>query len=204
MKALTTLTRWDRSDYLLTRAALVLVAVAVPVLSVGRLAWDWARGEAYAATVRLDTDAPLPAALLAPRRGADLDWDGTVAVHLADPATSVRVTSMLAAVALSALVVIAVVVALRALGAAQSGRPFQARVQRGLRILALLALVGAIVLPTLGGMADAEVIRAATTEQVSPSMSISFVWIAVALLLMLLAEVFRQGEAMADDVDGLV
>ena len=204
MGTLTTLTRWTRSDYVISRVVLIAIAIAVPVASVGVVLWDWARGNPMTAPVRVDDTAPLPESLLTARSGARLEWDGTALAHLADPGTGVRVSALLAALVVAAVAVLSCLVLLRLLRQAQAGEPFGPGVQRGLRMLALLMLAAGLLWPTLSAFAAAEVIRAATDASVSPSLEINFIWVGVALLLLFLAEVFRIGARMADDVEGLV
>lgn len=198
------LTAWNRHDYAITRVVLTLAVVALPLFGIGLPVLDWVRGEPYTQEVTVETDAALPAQLAEPRPGAQLDWNGGAVVTLDEPPTSVRVTSLLAASVLIAVVVACLLILLSLVRAAQGGRPFTPRAVRGLWAMGALVLGASVVVPILTGLTQTEVMRAASGTHLGLGAQFSFLWPGVALLLWLLAEVFRMGERLSDDVDGLV
>ncbi len=196
---------WDRSDYVFTRGATIATAAIVCVVSVGLPLWDWLRGNPLVGVVDTGSvDTPLPESLAAAEPGATLTWDGVVQLQIADPSAGLRLAALLPSLLVAALAVAIAVTLHRLIGAAEAGRPFAPATTRSLRTVGWLIFAGALLLPMIGGFADSLLILDAIDEQVSASYSLSLGWVALGLLVLLLAEIFRIGSRLADDVDGLV
>ena len=201
---LRTLLRVDRSDYLFTRALIALTGVVAPVLILCLRGWDWVAGNPISLETRFEhSDALGPALPSAP--GTTLTPAGLVRVEIADPSTQLRLLGLLTALAVAALLVAGAVMLLRVVQAAQTGRPFVLDSVRCLHGLAGLGFLATFVLPPLQGAYEGAVLNAATDSgEVAVSYVMSAFPLVFALAMLLLAEVFRGGLRMADDVEGLV
>jgi hypothetical protein len=130
-----------------------------------------------------------------------------VLVVIADPSVSQRVLIGVP----SALVAVAVLVVVRLLlglsGGLRGGEPFTAANVRRLRGIAVVVGAGAIVVSLAEAVCDfvlvADGALGAGARQVF-EMSLPLALLAVALVIAAIAEAFRVGVRLRDDVDGLV
>lgn len=200
---------WDRTDYLFLQAAIVFAALIVTAVSVALPLWDWARGNPLFGFIETPAvDRQLPASLAAAEPGASLTWDGVIQVEVADPSAGLRLVNLIPGLLLSVAVIVVAAILYRLVVAAKAGRPFVPAAVRDLRIVAVVIFAASVLIPVAGAYAGSLLHTAAVANDVVFSVSASFglnlAWIGLAMLVFVLAEVFRIGQRLADDVEGLV
>lgn len=200
---------WDRTDYLFLQAAIVASALLVTAVSVALPLWDWARGNPVFGFIETPAiDHRLPASLAAAQPGASLTWDGVIQAEVADPSAGLRLVNLIPGLLLSVAVIVIATILYRLVVAAKAGRPFVPAAVRDLRIVAAVIFAASVLIPVAGAYAGSRLHAAAVADDVLFSVSASFglnlAWIGLAMLVFVLAEVFRIGQRLADDVDGLV
>ncbi len=192
-----------RSDYLGTQVLLLLCALGYPVVTLGPWLLAWAGGR------------PLAVRGLAPGGAGPVVGDPSGAVvdrcthavvrTIAHPSVDQWLVALLPAVLTSVLLVAGVVVVRRLVLTTQHGEPFDRRAVRWLRVLGLLVLGFALV----SAFGDAVTMLAVLGAADPPSIAFEVDTAAllpflVGLLVLVLAEGFRVGLALRDDVEGLV
>lgn len=196
-------TSFSRGDYLATKVLLVVAAVLVSAVSLlpGLLAW--VRGRPLQVTGQDPTGAPPPEVPGAPgvvgRRTGEVVWS------VLDPSAAQRLVALVPAVLTALVVVGAAVVLWRLVVTTQQGRPFDRRAVRRLRVLGVLVLVYAVV----ATFADPFVLLAVLWSVQAPLVAFTLdlsglLPLVLALVLLVLAESFRVGLRLRDDVEGLV
>ncbi|MDT0328760.1 DUF2975 domain-containing protein [Nocardiopsis lambiniae] len=210
--------RWSRGDAVITRFVLVIGLVFAGLTTLYALLWITpllpAEGGApfNAITVAIPDGVPATAP---PVGTADADHTveaaGTMTLVFHDPTTVQRFLLVLP----SLLVMIATLVVMAGLSgivrSLDAGDPFVRANVRRLRIIAFTVLLGAILVPVVE-MFRNDVLTAAALGSGPLEVSvvligeggIRFTFVFVGLLLAGLAEVFRRGTLMRDDVQGLV
>lgn len=200
----------ERLDHVLLRGALFLGAVggafgtvSIPILAAraDRLFWDGSMG--YATQFPEDGD-------IRPESGASFTWDGQLLVTLDDPSTRLKLFSALpdVLVALSTGLVCALLLLI--LMDTHLGRPFLSQNVLRLRAVAAVIFAAAVLVPLAHAWANREVMTAAVAADPDFSGLFTYdsgttlVWSFVALLVLAVAEAFRIGSQLADDVEGLV
>ncbi len=194
----------DRIDHLITRGLLLVVAVAAPVLLVGLPLVDWVRGEPLATSGDTGSHGDL-GALVHEASGAQLTWAGEADVSIADAAPTLWLTVLVPA-SLLAVATASVALLLRhVVGQIETGRPFTASSLRALRAAGVVVVAASVTVPLVSGWATARVMDRALTGATS-GMSFTFqpLWLLAGVLVVVLAEAFRTGIRLTDDVDGLV
>ena len=194
--------RFDRSDFVLTKGLLVLLALGLPALTVGGPLVAWWRGRPL--TWELDgLSATLVPPDLRPSSGVRLSGTGTVGVSIPSAATSTWLASLLPGLALSATGLVIAWQLLRVVRRIEQRRAFVASTASAFRVIALALFLGSLVLAVAQGVADAQISQRAlsmgdfeVTVPLLPSVG--------ALLVLALAEAFGQGARLQDDVEGLV
>lgn len=203
-----TLLTWTRADYGVLQGVIIVFVAATALVTLGLPLWDWATGGPVQGVIDTgiqDARRPIPEAWAAPAPGATLTWDGSIQVELASPSVGDRLLLLIPGLLLVVIVVVVAILLLRLLAATRAGRPFTSATVRDLWILALVVLVGSVLVPAVGGLVNAEVFLDGIVTQVPFLLFVmNPAWLILALLLGLLAEIFRIGGRLADDVDGLV
>ena len=188
--------RWTRVDQVLLEGLLYAVP-ALGVLAVGARLLHAARGD------EIQVTGPLPGALVNPAAGVLGPLSGTVVVR--EPGASDYGWDLLP---LLLAVVVATVAAFLLLGIARglrAGDPFTTANARRLTCLAVLVMVGGFFLQTMHDISREALLAAALPGQERPWVAeLSFWHIPVGVLVFFLAEVFRRGARLREDVEGLV
>lgn len=198
----------------LLAAAMVVVAVSlvmVPLLGPGGLGVG--RGPVFGRvlTVPAQLSAPVPGlpgldgGTFAAGEAVELGGPTVVTASVFSPSPSQRLGLVGGRVVagLTALAVLALL--LRITRSLRRGEVFAARNARRLSGIAVLVGVGATAAQLLTAFGTVRVLDAATVRgSVTPTFEISFLPLVAALGIGVLAEVFRQGAALREDVEGLV
>lgn len=191
---------FDRADRWSLAVVLGLVSIVAAVTTVvGPLA-GWAKGEALRVPFFSEVDVP---ALSGTGLGHGL---GEYDLIIPDPTTAQRLLDLVPGLAWLALVVAACWLVLRVMGDVGRADPFQLRNVRRLRQLAALLAIGWPVL----WIAQATIAFAILTDldlgDVGPRAMVTFplLPVLVGLVVALLAEAFKAGIRLREDVDGLV
>lgn len=197
---------FGRTDYAATRLMLGIAVALPPAVTIGLPLLGWAKGEPLGWSGQVGHEQDLPASLAAAGPGAELTWDGTANLTLAEPDAVDRLVALLPGAAGSLLVAAGALLLLGFVRRVQDGAPFAPGSVRVLRTLAGLVVAGAILVPLLDMVADNRLVGAALTEGAEPPVSATFGfgWFLLAVLLLVLAEAFDRGVRLADDVEGLV
>lgn len=200
--------RFDRWDFLATKALLLVLAVGICLAAVVVPLLAWVRGRALTWTGNTGVSPVVRDDTLTPAPGARMVWTGDASVTLADPATHVWLASLAPGVVLALVAVSVAALLLGLVRRIERGEAFVAASARALRLVALTLLTGVIALVPIGGLADNVVMNAARTVNGPTTFTLAtagqLVTMAVALLLAALAEAFSHGERLQHDVDGLV
>lgn len=198
------LARWDRSDFLITRAVLLLVGVGALVGAVGGPLLSWATGSQLQAQVATAHSDPLPHSLATAKTGAGLRWDGVLDLRIDDPSLGLRLSTALPGVLLAVIVATCAWILFRWVGSVGEGRPFAPAGVRSLRLIGWLIALGAVVIPMVELFTNSALVMAATTLKVAPSATFEFGWFLVAALVLVVAESLQVGVRLSEDVEGLV
>lgn len=195
--------RWltfDRSD----RIGLVIMLWLVAVAAVGTLVVAplvaWVRG------------ATLPVPLLSEIVVPELDSAGLghslagYDVLLENPSVGQRLLVLVPGLALAAVVVACVVLCLRVVRAIGSGDPFATGQVGRLRAIAALLAFGVPVIELGRAALSGLVLSPVDLGGLDPVIELTIPWlpIVVGLCVALVAEAFRAGAALREDVEGLV
>lgn len=210
--------RWSRADNLVVQAVLVLALGITLFTIVFCLVWitpllpAGGSGDMNTITVWPPEDAPAavpPAVPAGPEYGIEGARDMTVIFH--DPTTAQRFLLVLPALLGQAAAVVVMVNLLRIVRSLDAGDPFTPANVLRLRVIALTVLAGTLLVPSADRIAEGFLrSQALGTDHWEISYvligegGISFTLVFVALLLLGLAEVFRRGAQMRNDVRGLV
>ena len=195
----------DRWDYGAARVLLGAAFLTVPALALGLPLAEWASGSELTWTTLVDAGAPVTEPDV--RAGVEAVWDGSTAVTVAEPSTSLRLATLAPGLVVAVATALALGPLLRLVGSVQRGDSFSARAVTLLRVVAMTLLLAPWLYQVAHGIADAVVRDRAfgTGDSLSiavdgTSLLISVMGMAVAVV----AEAFRQGTRLRDDVDGLV
>lgn len=194
---------FDESDFQWSYLALGLASLASVLFAVALPAVAWLRGEPLVARVLSPADADVA---VSAADGASVTTD-TLTVHLADAPAG----AWLATIGLGALFTAVVWVVLyqlwRLLRAVADGSPFtQANVVR-LRVMAWALMLTPVVALVLTAFYHSYLLSLALGEGSAWVLRVpnsTYVIVGFGILLALIAEVFRRGVQLEDDVEGLV
>lgn len=201
----------DRSDQVITRGLLTVVAIAAPVVLLALPVIDRLRGAplgwsgALADPTRVEA-LGADADPLRPAAGARLSWDGAASVTLADASLGLWLATLVP-LALVATVIAVVAWSLRGLVAdIGAGRPFAPANAVRLRVVALTILAGVVAVPLSEGLVGRAVARAALVDDpaIGWRFDLPLTWLLVGVVVLFVAEAFRVGTALSADVEGLV
>ncbi len=190
---------FDAGDRLALQALLLLTMLWAAGYWIAQPIWDWAR------------DNPLQVPYSGPVDLPQLDGTGLTAtdaefvILLPDPTVSQRLLSMLPGL-LAAAVVLAVAWLLRrVLADVASGEPFRRANVRRLRIISLTIMVGWSLAGLAAAMVMIPILEAADMGELplGATWVLPVVPIGIGMVLALMAEAFKVGAGLRDDVDGL-
>jgi hypothetical protein len=195
----------DRSDYVLTKLVLLAAPVVYALGSLLPHLLDWVHGSplTWASTVAMEDTGAAPIAGL---RGATAQLDGSVVWSVPDPSGLQRLLAMVPGLEVTVLVVLGAVCLWRLLTRIRGGDPFGRGALTSVRALAVLVLAYGVLVKTTRVLLDF-LITAPVKAEPSAYFRVEagdFVAVVLGLLLLALAECFRQGARLRDDVEGLV
>lgn len=189
---------FDRYDRWGLAALLGLVAVGAVATTVVRPLVGWAQeGDV---SVPLISDIEVPALDGTGLRHGPGDYD----VIIQDPTVGQRVLDLLPGLGWLVLVVVGCWIVLKVMGDIGRGDPFQPRNVRRMRALAVLLVIGWPVLAALQAMASFAITTDLGLGDLGQTFTFPFLPMLVGLVVALLAEAFKAGSRLRDDVDGLV
>ncbi len=209
MSASTTPKFWTwkmgRADYVSTKAVLLLAPVIFVAAGLLPALLDWVRGAPLTWASVVGEDA-VPTASVQGLRGATARFDGSVTWTIPDPSTLQRVLALLPGLEIAFLVGAGSVCLWRLLTRMRSEDPFGGPAVRYVRALAVLVLCYGLLVKETRVFVDFLV-----TAPIKPVPAAyfslqpgGFVPIVLGVLLLALAECFRQGARLQADVEGLV
>jgi len=195
-------TFFSRGDYLATKVLLLLSAAAYVVVALVPGLVGWASGAAL--VVPGATSAPGPV-IDEPTPGVVGRWTDQAEWTVGAPTAGQRLAALLPALVTAVLLVGALVILWRLVSTTQRGVPFDRRSVTQLRVLGVLVLAYGL-LEVFGRPA---VLLAVFWDGLGPSIAYSFDLttafpFVVGFLVLVLAESFRVGLGLRDDVEGLV
>lgn len=210
--------RWSRTDSVIMRIVLVLGLVLVGVTMALSLLWATTNhsvagvGQIDRVTVHQPIDAPETVPSVEPMvDDVTLAAEPTMTLVFEDPDALERLMLVLPTLLVQAAALVVLFLVLRVVRSLGQGDPFVPANVRRLYTIALTTILAAILVPTADAFAglflqhgvvpqDGMVLASFT---LSPR-SAPLVALLAGLLLAALAEVFRRGTRMRDDVEGLV
>jgi hypothetical protein len=194
---------FSRSDYIATKVILgiavagsVLYRLAVPIL-------DSVNNAPLPVTYRTSvtgSGVELPA-------GTTVEGDATMQLLLQDATSGERLTQALPAVLVAGLTIAVAWLLFQLIRSTQAGEPFTRRNVLRINGIALMIGLGGMVVQFAGGVADNAIQtsgRLPRPDTLSLEMTFSPLPLVVMLAIALVAEAFRRGVALREDVEGLV
>lgn len=208
--------RWSRADGVVVQLVLILALAATLLSFVFSLVWitpllpaDGSGPIMNSVTVRLPEGTPTPEAPVppaGPEYGIEASQSMVITFH--DPTTAQRFLLTLPALLAQAAAALVMFNLLRVARSLDVGDPFTPANVLRLRVIALTVLAGTLLVPAAEevgeGLLRAEVLGTDGFEISYVLGGVSFTMVFVSLLLLGLAEVFRRGTRMRDDMRGLV
>lgn len=191
---------FDRTDRVgLTVLLWIVGAVTVLAMTVAPVV-EWLRGDAL--TVPFLTKVSVP----------ELDTVGTaygegeVPLSLADPSVGQRLADLLPGVLVAAVTVASIWLLLRVLRAIGSGDPFGPGQVRRLRVLAGLLILGPAIAWGVGLVAHGILLGGVDLGGLPITVETELPWMPMiaGLVVALVAEAFKVGSGLRDDVEGLI
>ena len=196
---------FDRWDYAATKLLLLVGLLGVPLVVVGLPLAAWAGGDALVWPAVLEEQARVTSPAL--RDGASAAWDGGAEVTLADASGMLWLLTLLPALVVAAAAPLVTGPLLGLVRTIQRGESFSDAAVRRLRVVGLTLLLAPWAHHALTGIANAAVLEEAFGQEFWFSVVIPAGTLAISALGLALgavAEAFRQGARLRDDVEGLV
>lgn len=192
---------FSRADFVVSRVVLVLVGVVVAVGAFGVPLWRALTGQPMSGRASVDeigVALGAAGALVAP---------ALVQVELAAPPVVVRAL-LVAPGVVALLIAISVIVPLwRVITAALAGDPFTLRNVRALQWAGMMVILGGLLYWLVSGVAAGAVTDYLFGDGslfVSEIGGAEFLFLALGVLLALVAAIFERGVKLEDEVEGLV
>jgi hypothetical protein len=146
-----------------------------------------------------------------PQNGASFTWDGDLDVRLDEPDTGLKLLAALpdslAALAIAVVCMLLLLVVLDT----HHGHPFLSHNAQRLRAVAFVIFIAAVLIPLAHAWANQEIMTTAVQPEGREfsglfdfQLGTTVQWSLVGLFVLSIAEVFRIGGRLADDVEGLV
>lgn len=195
------LMRFDSTDFQLTKLVGALSAAAAAIITVIVPIVRWVRGEPLVALVDSSTAIANPAPGVTVTQGPQME------LEFAAPTAMQWLASLIPAAFFVALLAAAVWLLWRLLDDVRAGQPFSLMNVRRLRGIAGVIVFGGFVHFTIEGLAAGYLLRQAGVVDiflVNESTVQDFLVVGLGFLLAALAEAFRRGIELEDDVEGLV
>lgn len=193
---------FDKSDFIASKVALVVGVAAVAIVTVGLTVYDWLAGRAIRVSVPVGEEASV---------GGVKGVVEQMLVELATPTGADRAILLGVGVLLTLLVTGGAALLWGFLSAASKGNMFTADNVARLRGLALLMVTAPIFWITAEGFVNAHFIRRVldqpseeTLWAISGHVGVPVLIMAAGMLLALVAEAFKKGLKLEDDVAGLI
>lgn len=193
--------KFDRLDRVGLRAVLWVVGLLSVVEGVVAPLVNWVTTGPLEGVVQADV------AVRGMVTGASVDNPIAVPVTLADPTAGQRVFTALPGLLTAAAVLLVVWLLDRLLRDLGSGDPFTKRNVRRLNLIALTVGLGSAVVTGANVIADLMLSDSVLTDEVVTrafAVQLPFGFLGVMLVVAAIAEAFRHGVRLRDDVDGLV
>ena len=164
----------------------------------------WRNGDALSWDGETDHSRVAPG--LRTVRGAAAYWEGQVHVEIYHPSAGLRLLSWLPEAIVAVAVIVTGFLLLRLLYETQAGRPFFASSASRLRAISLVVGVAAVAVPISWSVANRAILEAAARGQTGGHVHFAQMatWLVVALVVRVVAEAFRIGTRLQEDVEGLV
>lgn len=196
--------RVGRADFLAARVVTVAVVVLGPVLALwGRLS-DWVEGRPLTWTSWADQGPEYAGAT--PVGGVTVQHSGELVWEQAGAGVGRWLVSLLPDLVTGAVIAVSALLVLRLIRQIESGVPFDTSSVWYVRVLGLMTFCYGIFMPLL-----VLVVGVVLTFGVQDEPAYGFQFdgsdflpIAVGLVLLVVAEVWRRGSQIADDLEGLV
>lgn len=191
---------FDRSDRIGLTILLWLVGALTLVASVGLPILRWIQGEPIS--------LPLSSAVTVP----ELDRTGVLyspadyAVDYSNPGAGARILDLLPGVLLTAVVLACIAIFLRIMRSISSGQPFAAGQVGRWRAIAFLLMIGPAVAFFARMAVDGALASNLDLGGLDPMERMTLPWLpmTIGLVASLIAEAFKVGAKLSDDVDGLI
>lgn len=192
----------SRTDATITRAVLTAVAVIAPVVLVAVPAIDWLRGEPLTWAGSTGEGRTLDGAAA----GASLTWDGQAQATIEDAGTGLWLGALATGLVLAAAVVAVALLLRYVVGQIRAGRPFTEGSLKALRTVGVVIAATSVVQPLVDGFATSAIMARAVAGDDGFEVGFGFspLWLLTGMLVLAVAEAFRSGLRLTQDVEGLV
>lgn len=193
-----------RMDFLTARVVTVAVVVLGPVLALWRRVADWVAGQPLT-WVSWEDRGPAYAGA-DPHDGVTVQHSGELVWEQTGAGVGRWLVSLLPDLVTGAVIAVSALLVLRLIKRIESGEPFDTSSVWYVRILGLLTFCYGLFMPLLV-LTVGVVLTFGVQDPPSYGFQFDgsdFLPIAVGLVLLVVAEVWRRGREIADDVDGLV
>jgi hypothetical protein len=199
----------ERIDRILLRGTLLLIVLAGPASVVLTVVAFFRDRSVHWTTKTGEFGMAVPGYLGDPLPGTAASAQGNLSVSIEKPSAGLwwldALPDLLAAVTMTVVAWIL----LRLVLDTYVGKPFVAKSARGLRTIALVLAVAAFAIPISGAVANTRIMprvfpNADPTFGSSWQVATTVTWLLVAVLVLAIAEAFRIGSRLAEDVEGLV
>jgi hypothetical protein len=191
---------FDRSDYIGAKIILGIVLVGSVVFGLIGPILDAVSKAPLPVTYtsKVTSGIPLP-------RGSTLDGPATVQVLLTDATFGERLTQAVPGFMFAGLTIAIALLLFQLLRSTQAGEPFTRRNVLRINVIALIVGIGGMLVQFAGGVAD-NAIQTYGRLPLSDTLTFTFTLMPLAVMMVIafVAEAFRRGVVLREDVDGLV
>ena len=196
--------RFDRTDTQLTKLIAVGVTAVAAIVTIVNPIIDWATGKPLQAYVEGVDQGAVEGA----REGVTLQHDGGLMAEFADAGAGLWLASMAPGLLFVCLMGVVVWLLWRLLDDVQEGRPFTLTNVARMRGIAMIIIVGSLLLFFVTGLVNGLMTTNAVGDSsvffVNESRAADLLLPGVGFLIAALAEGFKHGVQLEDDVEGLV
>lgn len=196
--------KFSKTDFELTRLIAGLAALATLVIAVLKPIAAWVLGDPLVAQV--DRLAATPADGAKP--GVTLTHDGALTAEFADAGASLWLASIMPGALFTGILIVVFWLLWRLLGDVERGEPFTLANVWRMRGIAWAMVGGAFLLFTVSGLANAylthHAVEGTSTIFSNTTTASDLLLPGAGFLIGALAEAFKRGVVLEDDVEGLV
>ncbi|MFF2084608.1 DUF2975 domain-containing protein [Nocardia sp. NPDC058176] len=202
--------RWTRSDTVVLRVALLVAIGATGLVTAYRLLWITvlpAAGDGRWNTITVSHPGGAPTHRAEIGDGISVGGSGAMEMTFHDPGTAQRLLLSAPGLIAAAAALVVLVSVLRVVGSLDKGDPFVAANARRVYSVAVAVITVALLVPVVEAFSHARLESMALGSPVSVTFeygSSSGALLLAGVALVALAEVFRRGTRLRDDVAGLV